>query len=105
MVTTKQEQTAGEPVATKLKQYFFPDTPWSPKLAFHIGHMLGALKREVKIYLPDKDVLAQLHFLNTFTKEDMQDALDAQKFQNNFKEEVTCDTVHGDPKRAGAILR
>ncbi len=109
MATTIQEQSAGEQGAIKIKQFFYPDTPWTPKLAFHIGHLLGALKRQAKLYFPDQDVLYHCDMIASFTKDDMEDAFETQKIKpQEFKEEPQCDPkilAHGEPKGIGQILR
>jgi hypothetical protein len=108
MATTSQEQTAGEQAALLIKRFFYADIAWTPNLAFHIGHMLAALKRQAKTYFPDKDVIYHCHMIASFTKEDMEDAFEAQKIKiKDFTEEVKCEKIlaHGEPRNIGAMMK
>ena len=105
MDMTKQAQVAGTPVCKLIKDYFFAEIAWRPRLAFHIGHMLTALKRQARIYFPDLDELERINLLATFTKEDMQDIFDQQKYNIQFKEEPQCDTAQGDTHHVTQMLK
>jgi hypothetical protein len=69
------ELTIGATVASRIKQNYFADEPWSPKMADRIGAMLKLLKERSAPYYPDMDITGRLHKLTAYTRQDMDDAL------------------------------
>jgi hypothetical protein len=74
-VQIQQEIKAGEAIAVNIKNYFYPDQAWSPKLAFEIGHKLRDIKRAASKFYTNLDILLILHNLLDFKKEDLEDLL------------------------------
>lgn len=71
----QQEITAGERLATKVKEYFYPDIAWTPKLAWDVGVKMRDIKRAALKFYVDRDIISILHELSGFNKQDLEDLL------------------------------
>jgi hypothetical protein len=62
-------------VAAKIKQIYYPDVPWSVRIADDIAVKLKVLKDVTAPYYPDLDIVGRLHKVAAYCKQDMDDAL------------------------------
>lgn len=71
----RREIAAGEPLATKVKEFFFSEDPWSPHVAFKVGHKMRDIKCKAGKFFPDQDICSTLFLLKDFTKDDLEELL------------------------------
>lgn len=73
------EIIAGEQIAAKLKNHFFADVPWSPKVAFQVAEKMSQLKKITRRYYSDFDDVQFLHKLGAYSPQDIDDAFESGK--------------------------
>src|SRR5690348_2099077 len=89
------EIIAGERIAEKLKDFFYPDIPWTPKLAFQVAERMSELKRITRPLYEHLDMVQFLHQLGAYTPDDIRDAFE------HAKEGIPCKGREGFPKSIG----
>lgn len=75
MISPSQEIRAGEQLAKNLKEYFYADESWTPKLAFEIGHLMTRFKRDTEAIYEHLDTIALLQTLAGYSKQDVKDVI------------------------------
>lgn len=72
--------TAGEALAAKVKNAFWKNEVWLPKLAFQVGYKMRDLKKIARPMFPELEEVPFLHRLAAFSEQDIRDAfMDFQK--------------------------
>jgi hypothetical protein len=78
-VEIQETITAGEQLAKKIKETYWPGIPWSPTIAFHVGYKMRDIKLLTrKLYERLNDVQF-LHELGKYSSEDLLDVLPKDK--------------------------
>jgi hypothetical protein len=69
----KDLRSAGEPLAKIIKEAFFNDVPWTPKIAFAVGHKMTEFKKMMRPMYKDVDDIQLLKVLSGLSAKEIVD--------------------------------